>query len=197
MSTVINFTGFRERGREAPTLVLIDLHHDHSGLVELGGTAALMEPITNCRAALKHARASGMRVAFTRQVAPPANMLSSTSYPRWIEGFEPNRWDMIFDRSRPSCYASPEFRDMVDEIGGNYVIAGQFGERSCLSTVIEAFHRDHRPVILADAIVSRSYEDVSAGAMLKAAACILPLYAQAALTQSWILSTSRKVGARG
>jgi len=192
MSTVVNFMGFRERGRDVPTLVLIDLHQDRSSLAELGA----IEPLANCRAALKHARASGMRIAFTRQVSPPGNMLTSTSYPRWIEGLEPNRWDMIFDRSHPSCYASAEFAEMVDGIGGKYVIAGQFGELSCLSTVIEACHRDHRPMFLSDAMLSRSHGEISAGAMLKAAACILPLYAEAARTQSWILSTSRRVGAR-
>ncbi len=71
-----------------------------------------------------------MRVAFTRLVAAPTNMLASPVYPRWIEGMEPSRWDMIFDRQRPSCYASAEFREIAEEIGGNASMscAGRFGE---------------------------------------------------------------------
>jgi len=195
MNSVVNLMDFKGRGRGVPTLVLIDLHHELSGLAELGAAAAMTAAIANCRAALKHARASGIPVAFTRQVASPKNMLSSPSYPHWIEGFEPNRWDMVFDRQRPSCYASAEFREMVDDIGGNYVMAGQFGELSCLSTAIDAHHRDHHPTFLADALVSRAYEGVPADAMLSAIACILSHYAAPAKTRPWILSTSRKVGA--
>ena len=104
-------------------------------------------------------------------------MLASPAYPRWIEGIEPNRWDMVFDRQRPSCYASAEFREVADEIGGNYVIAGRFGELSCLSTAIDAFHRDHRPTVLSDALMCRAHDDVPAAAMLRAVTCILSHYA--------------------
>jgi isochorismate hydrolase len=123
-------------------------------------------------------------------------MLASPIYPRWIEGFEPKRCDMVFDRQRPSCYASAEFRDMADDIGGNYVVAGQFGELSCLSTAIDALHRDHRPTFLTDALVSLSYEDTSASAVLKALARILSLYAEVVRTEPWIIATSQRVGAR-
>jgi nicotinamidase-related amidase len=197
MSTVVNLMDFRERGRDLPTLVLIDLHHELSGAVEPQGTTLLSEALSNCRAALRHARACGIPVAFTRQVTPPASMLASPAYPRWIEGFEPNRWDMVFDRQRPSCYASPEFREFAEEIGGNYVIAGRFGELSCLSTAIDASHRDHRPTFLADCLMCRAHDDLPAAAMLRAVTCILSHYAQSVRTQPWIRATSRRVGAIG
>jgi isochorismate hydrolase len=195
MNTVVNLMDFRQRGRALPTLVLMDLHHDASAVPQPAGTSLLPEALANCRAALRHARACAIPVAFTRQVAPTANMFASPAYPRWIEGFEPNRWDMVFDRNRPSCYASAEFREVADEIGGNYVIAGRFGELSCLSTVIDAYHRDHRPSFLADAIMCRPQEDMPDGAMLRALTCILSHYAESAGTQAWIRATSRRVGA--
>ena len=195
MNTIVKLQDFRERGRALPTLVLIDLHHDASGDAEPEAAALLSEGLANCRAALRHARACGIPVAFTRQVAPLASMLASPAYPRWIEGIEPNRWDMVFDRQRPSCYASAEFREVADEIGGNYVIAGRFGELSCLSTAIDAFHRDHRPTVLSDALMCRAHDDVPAGAMLRAVTCILTHYADTAGTQHWIRATSRRVGA--
>jgi nicotinamidase-related amidase len=195
MSTVVNLRDFKERGRGLPTLVLVDMHYHQGGISELDGTAVLAEAMANCRAALRHARACAMPVAFTRQVAPPATMLASPSYPRWVEGFEPNRWDMVFDRHRPSCYGSAEFRDLADEIGGDYAIAGQFAEISCIATLIDASHRDHRPIFLSDALVSRPHKDVSAGAMLKAATHILSHFAEPARTKSWILATSRRAGA--
>ena len=196
MNTVVNFREFRERGRNVPTLVLVDLHHDLLGGAETLANRIPTEAIANCRTALRHARVCGMPVAFTRQVAPSASMLASPTYPRWLEGFEPKRCDMVFDRQRPSCYASAEFRDMADDIGGNYVVAGQFGELSCLSTAIDALHRDHRPTFLTDALVSRAHADLSAGAMLRALTNILSLYAEIARTEPWIIATAQRVGAR-
>jgi nicotinamidase-related amidase len=196
MNTVVNFMEFRERGHNVPTLVLVDLHHELLGGSETLENTIPAEMIANCRTALRHARARGIPVAFTRQVAPSASMLGSPIYPRWIEGFEPKRRDMVFDRQRPSCYASAEFRDMADDIGGNYAVAGQFGELSCLSTAIDAFHRDHRPTFLTDALVSCSHEGLSAGAMLRALTRILSLYADVTRTQTWIAATSQRVGAQ-
>ena len=196
MNTVVNIKEFRERGRNVPTLVLVDLHHNLLGGEETLVNRIPTEAIANCRTALRHARACGIPVAFTRQVAPSASMLASPIYPRWIDGFEPKRWDMVFDRQHPSCYASAEFRDMADDIGGNYVVAGQFGELSCLSTAIDALHRDHRPTFLTDALVCRSHEDLSAGAMLRALARILSLYADVATIEPWMTATSQRVGVR-
>ena len=196
MNSVVSFMEFRERGRNVPTLVLVDLHHKLLRDAETLASTIPSGVIANCRAALRHARACGIPVAFTRQVAPSASMLVSPVYPRWIEGFEPKRNDMVFDRQRPSCYASAEFRDMADDIGGNYVVAGQFGELSCLSTAIDALHRDHRPTFLTDALVSLSHEDFSTGAMLRALTNILSLYAEVTRTEPWITATAQRIGAR-
>ena len=195
MNSVVNFRDFRVRGRNVPTLVLVDLHHELRSAESVNNTIRA-DAIASCRTALRHARASGIPVAFTRQVAPPASMLDSPIYPRWIEGFEPKRRDMVFDRQLPSCYASAGFRDMAGDIAGNYVVAGQFGELSCLSTAIDAFHRDHRPTFLTDALVSCSHEDPSTGSMLRALARILSLYADVTRTQPWIIATSQRVGVR-
>ena len=194
MNSVVNFRDFKERGHSVPTLVLVDLHHELLGGAQTLENTISPDVIANCRTALRHARARGIPVAFTRQVAPSASMLDSPIYPRWIEGFEPKRRDMVFDRQRPSCYASAEFRDMADDIAGNYVVAGQFGELSCLSTAIDALHRDHRPMFLTDALVSCCHEDPSAGTMLRALARILSLYAEVTRTQPWIIATSQRVG---
>jgi len=194
MNTVVHLMNFRQRGRELPTLVLVDMHHDASR-EEMHTAPLFSEALANCRAALRHARACGIPVAFTRQAAPPVNMLASAAYPRWIEGFEPNRWDMVFDRQRPSCYASAEFADVADELGGNYVMAGRFGELSCLSTAVEAFHRDHRPIVLSDALMCLAADELPAPVMQQAVTSILSHYAETAATQLWIRTTSRKVGA--
>ncbi len=59
---------------------------------------------------------------------------------------------MVFERSKPSCYASREFAIAMTEGGGHFVLAGFSGEGSCLATAMDAFHRDHKVTFLADCI---------------------------------------------
>ena len=62
---------------------------------------------------------------------------------RWIEGFEPHRNEMIFERSSPSCYSCEPFAALVGQSRGGIVLAGFAGESSCLSTLIDAsVHRE-------------------------------------------------------
>jgi isochorismate hydrolase len=192
MSTVVDFKKFRDRGRSVPTLVLVDLHHELFDLVEVEGETALPRAIERCAEVLRHARSCGFPVAFTRRVAAPASLAAAPTYPRWIAGFEPQRSDMVFDHCRPSCYASSEFAEMTEQLGGNFVLAGRLGELSCLSTAVDAFHRDHRPTVLTDALVCRGGKDFPAVAMERALAHILSLYVEAETADSWISATSRR-----
>jgi isochorismate hydrolase len=196
MSTVVDLMQFKERGRGLPTLVLVDLHHDASDLMAICSSGSDTDAIVNCRRLLAHARANGFPVGFMRRLAAPPNPATTPVYPRWIEGFEPKRSDMIFDRWRPSCYASAPFAEMGECLSGNYVLAGQFGEMSCLSTAVDAFHRDHRPTFLTDALVIRGGDDISASAMQRAVAHIISLYADAKSTESWLRATTRRLRVR-
>ena len=193
MNTIVDLRRFRDRGRTLPTLVLVDLHHDLFDLFEVGGNSGPTRAIENCSAVLAHARALGFPVAFTRRIAAPQSFAGTPRYPRWINGFEPQRSDMVFDRCQPSCYASAEFAEKADHLGDNFVIAGQVGELSCLSTAIDAFHRGQRPTFLTDALVSCSSGDLPAETMERALAHIISLYAECDTADGWMMATSRRL----
>ena len=196
MSTVVDLKKFRDRGRSVPTLVLVDLHHDLFDLFEVNGESGPTSALDRCGALLKHARTCGFPVAFTRRVAALESFAATPSYPRWINGFEPQRSDMVFDHSRPSCYDSCEFAQMADYLGGNFVMAGRMGELSCLSTAVDAHHRDHRPLLLIDALVSRSSKGLSAVTMERALAQIVSHYAETETAEGWMSATSRRLKVR-
>lgn len=193
MNTVVDLRRFRDRGRAMPTLVLVDLHHDLFDLFEVNAVSGPTSAMENCGAVLAHARALGFPVAFTRRIAAPENFAGAPNYPRWINGFEPQRSDMVFDRCHPSCYASAEFAEMADHLGGNFVVAGQVGELSCLSTAVDAFHCGHRPMFLTDAVVSRGSKDLSAATMERALAHIVSLYVECETAEGWMAATSRRL----
>lgn len=196
MSTIIDLRKFRDRGRAAPTLVLVDLHHDLFDLFEVSDISGPTRALDNCLAVLRHARTLGFPVAFTRRIAAPDTLAGAPNYPRWINGFEPQRSDMVFDHGLPSCYSSAEFAEMADHLDGNFVVAGQVGELSCLSTAVDAFHRDQRPTFLTDALATHSDGDLPASAMERALAHIVSFYAETDTAQGWMIATSRRARVR-
>jgi nicotinamidase-related amidase len=195
MSTIVDLRKFRDRARAVPTLVLVDMHHELFDLFEVG-VSGPTRAIDNCLTLLRHARSLGFPVAFTRRIAEPEVLAATTTYPRWINGFEPQRADMVFDRCKPSCYASSEFTVMAEHLGGNFVVAGQVAELSGLSTAVDAFHRDQRPTFLIDALVTRGGRDLPAATMEQALGHVISLYAEVDTAEGWMIATTRRLKVR-
>jgi hypothetical protein len=101
---------------------------------------------------------------------------------------------MVFERAMPSCYASSEFAQMAQQ-SRRLVLAGLFGESSCLATLVEGFGRNHHFTYLADASVSRESGGLSADEVHRGVAGIASRYCEVLSTDSWMARMSRKVGA--
>jgi nicotinamidase-related amidase len=151
--------------------------------------------LDNCRKVLEHSRQVGLPVAFLRTVNGSAFFNRATPFVRWIEGFEPYRNEMVFERSSPSCYSSEPFAALVNQSRGGIVLAGFAGESACLSTLIDAFHRNHKATYLCDASASHALDDLSAADVHLAVSRISGLYGDVHETADWIASTlPRKLG---
>lgn len=137
-----------------PCLVLIDMQREYLAELRLIAIPDAREALENCRRALEHARSKGLPIAFLRQISRSAFFNASTSLSGWIEGFEPNGADMVFERNQPSTYSNKQFAELMNDCGGNFVFGGFAGETACLSTAIDAFHRRHRFTYLFDASAS-------------------------------------------
>jgi len=175
-----------------PTLVLIDLQQEYLASPRVLAIPETVDALANCRSALSHARAMGFPVAFVRWLGRSAFFNPATPFARWIEGFEPTRTDMIFERDRPSCYASASFAEVMNNSRGNFVIAGFAGEAACLATAIDAFHRDHRFAFLHDASASHGLDDVAANDVHRTVTRIVASYGDAMPTEAWIAETSKQ-----
>jgi nicotinamidase-related amidase len=170
----------------APCLVLVDMQQEYvagSRLMALPHANAALE---NCRAALDHARSKGFPVAFIRQFSRSAYFNPATAFSGWISGFEPTGADMVFERERPSCYASSLFAQFMEGCGGHFALAGFAGETACLSTAIDAYHRGHRFSYLADASASHGLGDLSASDVQKAVTGIVGVYGEIVTTRDWM-----------
>jgi len=196
MGAVSNILDFGEHFPPV-TLVLVDLHGepDQPERADLDENGFLLA-LEKCRTVLGFARLACLPVAFVRHKPPAASFLSTNTYPSWLRGFRPYRSDMVFERALPSCYASIEFADMARR-NRELVLAGIFGETSCLATLIDAHSRSDKFTFLSDASMSRGHGGVSAETMHKSAVGIASLYCEISSTDAWIARISRHIAVTG
>ena len=179
------------------TLVLVDLQQEYIASPRVLALEETKGALANCRAALAHARAMGLPVAFVRWIDRTPIFNKASRFSRWIEGFEPHGVDMIFERNRPSCYASADFAEVMGGSGGSFVLAGFAGEAACLATAIDGFHRGHGITFLADASASHALDDIAAKDVHRVISTVAGLYGEVLTTKSWIARTSRRNSWRG
>ena len=180
-----------------PTLVLLDLQQEYIASPRLYSIPQAEEALENCRLALTHARRVGLPVAFLRMIGRSPFFNPVLSYSNWIPGFEPLTSEMVFERSKPSCYANREFAHAMTEGGGHFVLAGFSGEAGCLATAVEAFHQGHRVTYLADASASLGLNQIPAPTVHETVMQLIGLYGEVTTTQDWIAEQAASVSLGG
>lgn len=189
MSAVIDLRAFTN-SIAVPVMVFIDLQQEYVAAPRALALSEISEELANCGEILAHARSVGIPIAFTRWIGKSPFFNAATRFSGWINGFEPHNTDMIFDRSQPSCYSSKDFVEVITNSGGNVVIAGFAGEVACLSTAIDAFHRGHNLVFVADASASHPLDGIAARDVHNTITRLISLYGAVTTTRSWIKDTS-------
>ena len=108
MTSVISLRTFTNSS-VVPILVLVDMQQEYLAAPRLLAISGIDRALDNCRRVLDHARKVGLPVAFIRMVSDSAFFNPATPFVRWIDGFEPCRNEMVFERSSPSCYSCEPF----------------------------------------------------------------------------------------
>jgi nicotinamidase-related amidase len=174
---------------DTPTVVFVDMQQEYTATPRLLAIPGIDAALVNCRRVLDHSRATGLPIAFVRMLDDSAFFNRATPFVRWIEGFEPHRNEMIFERSSPSCYASELFASLMSQNRGGIVLAGFAGESACLSTLVDGYHRGHKLAYLADASASHALDDLTADEVHRAISKVSGLYGDVYETSEWIAST--------
>ena len=194
MTSVVSLRTFANSS-SVPIVVFVDMQQEYLAQPRLLAISEIERALDNCRRVLDHSRQIGLPVAFIRMVNESAFFNRATPFVRWIEGFEPYRNEMVFERGSPSCYSSEPFTALVNQSRGGIVLVGFAGESACLSTMIDAFHRNHKVAYLCDASASHALDDMSADDIHRAVSRISALYGDVYETTDWIASTlPRKLG---
>ena len=194
MTSIVSLRTFANSSN-VPIVVLVDMQQEYLAKPRLLAISEIDRALDNCRKVLDHARDIGLPVAFMRLINESAFFNRATPFVRWIEGFEPYRNEMVFERSSPSCYSCEPFAALMNQSRGGIVLAGFAAESACLSTLVDAFHRNDRVTYLCDASASHALEDVPADEIHRAVSKISGLYGEVYETTDWIASTlPRKLG---
>lgn len=196
MKNVVNLRSYSNVSL-IPTLVLLDLQQEYIAAPRLFSLPEAEAALENCRLALTHARRVGLPVAFLRMIDQSPFFNPVLSYSNWISGFEPLTSEMVFERSKPSCYANREFAHAMSEGGGHFVLAGFSGEAGCLATAVDAFHRGHRVTYLADASASHDLDRIAAPAVHETVTQLIGLYGDVTTTRSWLSGQAATVSMLG
>jgi len=177
-------------GSSGRLLVMVDLQMRTYDELARDPACDIGRSLDNCMAAIRHARACDLPIAFTRQGNEPG-MIERSAQSAWIAGFEPKRSDMVFERQRPSCYANRLFEDIVSQ-SGSFAIAGLVAEEACLATAIDAAHRGHQVTFLSDASVSRGRLGMDARSAHVVTTKAMELFAEVRATRHWLIATSQR-----
>lgn len=188
MTSVVSLRAFANASA-IPTVVFVDMQQEYEAAPRLLAIRDISLALSNCRRVLNHARQIGLPIAFIRRIDNSAFFNRATPFARWIEGFEPERHEMIFERSNPSCYSCELFASFMSQSQGGIVLAGFAGESACLSTLIDAHHRNQKVTYLADASASHDLDDLTAAETHRAVAKICGLYGDVCDTEDWIAAT--------
>jgi len=189
MTSIVDLCTYVQ-GASARLLVMVDLQMRTHEELAADPACDIARALDNCMSAIRHARASGVPIAFTRNNAEPG-LAGGSEHSAWIAGFEPKRSDMVFERQQPSCYANRLFEDIISQTG-SFAIAGLVAEEACLATVIDAAHRGHHATFLSDASVSRGRLGADARTAHVATTKAMELFADVRATRHWLIATSQR-----
>jgi len=186
VNTIVDFRSYTT-ACGIPTVVFVDMQLEYLATPRLIAIPEIQGALDNCRKLLAHARAHGLPIGFVRWLDRATPFFNrATPFSGWIEGFEPQRNEMIFERNRPSCYSSEGFAEFMECGDKQVVLAGFAGESACLSTMVDAFHRKHRITYLKDASASHRLADMAPDDVHNAVARIAALYGDVVGTDRWI-----------
>ncbi len=182
MSEIIELDQYRWRA--APPVVFVDMCQDRLESEEGYGLRELTPVLAKCRHLLKEARVRHWPVAFVRP--PHASSGPRNRGARWIEGFEPKRNDMVFDRVGPSCYSSEEFADAMNDCGRVFVLAGFSVESTVLATLIDAAQNNHFVGLVRDASATRPLPGHDAAESHEAVVAVASRFGTIVTADHWI-----------
>ncbi len=119
-----------------------------------------------------------LKIAHFRQTAPDTE-LDHGAATHWIEGFQPRNNEHVYERNLPSCFSNRSFLSLVENVRFPHLFfAGFSGERSCLATAVESYHRGCKSTFIRDCSATHAFGNYSESESHVMVFHLISLYAQ-------------------
>ena len=166
-----------------PFIAFVDMQVEHIA-DERACSVRNVEPwLDNCKRLLEGVRRLRLPLAHFRQLRSSVFFNEKTIFSQWIKDFRPRANEAIYERPLPSCYSNKSFSEYIDQVKQPIIIlAGLTADQSCLSTVIEAFHRYHQVIYVSDASSNPALGTLSEENSHNIVCNIISLYAKVTTT---------------
>jgi nicotinamidase-related amidase len=160
-----------------PLLMLLDCQSEYLADGRAYHLPSAESALKNCASLLTTARLMRLPVAHFRITLPGYFFNEITQFSQWVEPLRPHGNEYVYKRSLPSCFSSSAFSDLTASIDNpQFIIAGLTGAQSCLSTMIDCFHRGYSATFVHDCSASASIGDLSEQAVHDQVTCLMSLY---------------------
>ena len=161
-------------------IVLLDLQQPN----DLSGKHRYGEQVASCLQKIKSlldvGRELELKIAHFRRIVPESELHSETATP-WLEGFQPRNNEHVYERRLPSCFSNRSFLSLIENIRLPHLLfAGISGERSCLATAVESYHRGCKSTFIRDCSATYPIGNYSESESHTIVFHLISLYAQVA-----------------
>jgi nicotinamidase-related amidase len=162
-----------------PILIFVDLQVEYTSEGRAHYMATAEPAIRNCHTLLQKARELRLPIGHFRQYQTGHFFNSASPFSHWVEGLSPRANEYVYERSLPSCFSSASFCELMNNIEQPEIImAGLGGERACLSTAIECFHRGFQVTFVYDCSASAALDEMSEADSHDVVADIISIYGE-------------------
>ena len=197
MNNIVNIRSFTT-ARGVPTVVFIDMQKEYIATPRLIAIPNIEQALENCKKVLSHARRAGLPIVFVRWMDKYRAIFQFRNDHSRLDRRLRTATQRDDLRAQTAVLLFQRRLCPTEELGGNdLVLAGFAGEAACLSTMVDAFHRNHRIVYLKDASASHALMDIPADDVHGVVARIAALYGFVASTDTWINTETQRAAAYG
>jgi len=137
-------------------LLLVDIQKEYSTKGRPFYINGIEKSLINAKNILDYARENDWEIIHVEHIQDGENFSLKSEYSQFIEGFEPRRGEVVYIKSKSSCYSNKYFTQYFEKLKEREVVVVGCTATNCIiSTIIEGHQMGNRFVFVKDLINSR------------------------------------------
>jgi len=143
------------REQVIPFVAFFDLQKEYVAEGRDRYIAGAEDAVANSILLLRRSRELRLPVGHFRLTQKGQFFNKASKFSHWIEAVKPRPNEYVYDHSSPSCFSNAAFCELMENVTTPEIIfAGLSGERTCLSSAIDGFHRGIQMTFVGDCSAS-------------------------------------------